>query len=142
MWWQGGHGRWSLGGAMGDPTAVERCRGGLLDGRWSGGGRPWVSRPSSSVFGKVMGPRALRARKRRWRGPKGRREGSQVRKERAGWSLGMGVVEEATVKVGGSAATSKMARAALIQRGEVGEGSRRPWTSCTAVLNKRRFSLQ
>ena len=63
---------------MGDPTAVERCRGGLLDGRWSGGGRPWVSRPSSSVFGKVMGPRALRARRRRWRGPKGRREGSQV----------------------------------------------------------------
>jgi len=36
--WQGGHGRWSLGGAMGDPTAVGRCTGGLLDGRWSGGG--------------------------------------------------------------------------------------------------------
>ena len=38
MRWQGGHGRWSLGGAMGDPTAVGRCTGGLLDGRWSGGG--------------------------------------------------------------------------------------------------------
>ena len=23
---------------MGDPTAVGRCTGGLLDGRWSGGG--------------------------------------------------------------------------------------------------------
>ena len=50
------HGRWSLGGAMGDPTAVGRCRGGLLDGRWSGGGRPRV--PTSPRPTHMRLPRA------------------------------------------------------------------------------------